>query len=268
VSIAACDPGVLPVEPDARDRIDAPRIDATPIDTPDSDVCPVSGTSINPSLVVNDPAMLTGFTLARVIDRLRVTSGAAATQTPRAIYQAWMRTFNATAASGDCDDASIDPNHYGLMCPRGPESKLATVDPFAPKNLVPPASVPQGPRPPVGQWLLEWEKAYNSPVARRSDTSFTINARFNLCSYGKNPFDTIKPPSVIETADSVVVTFWADSPAPPVFEPGPQDCPYPEFGPSSPTYTVQLSAPLGDRWVYDGRPYGPNLKMDPNFRAD
>ena len=134
--IAACDPGVIPIEPDARERIDAPPIDAPPIDTPDSTVCPVSGTAINPSLVVNDPAMLTGFTLARVIDRLRVTSGAAATQTPRAIYQAWMRTFNATAASGDCDDPTIDPNHYGLMCPRGPESKLATVDPFAPDSPV------------------------------------------------------------------------------------------------------------------------------------
>lgn len=130
VSVVACDPGVIPGEPDARppdarEPIDAPRIDA-----PDG-TCPVGGTAINPSLVVNDPALLTGFTFARVMDRLRVTAGASATQTPRAIFQAWMRTFNATTASGDCDDASIDPNHYGLACPRAPETKLASVDPFA-----------------------------------------------------------------------------------------------------------------------------------------
>ena len=129
LTVAACDPGVLG-DPDA--TTDTPVIVDTPIDTRPVETCPVGGTAFNPSLVVNDPTTLARFSFARVMDQLRTTASVGSGQTSRALYQQWMRTFDASAASGDCDDPTIDPEHFGLACPRLPEAKLATVDPFLP----------------------------------------------------------------------------------------------------------------------------------------
>ena len=127
---AACDPGVLPIDPDA--TVDTPVVTDTLPDTPISTTCPAQGTPLNPALVVNDPATLARFGFARVMDQIRITADVAPGLTSRAVYQAWMRTFGASPASGDCDDPGIDPEHYGLVCPRTPEFKLASTDPFLP----------------------------------------------------------------------------------------------------------------------------------------
>jgi hypothetical protein len=118
-------PDARPPDPDAR-----PEIDGGVVTT-----CPVSGTRSNPSLVVNDAFTLQRFSFARVMDQIRTTADVS-TQSSRGIFEAWMRTFGASAASGDCDDAMIDPNHYGLTCPRSPEFKLASVDPFSADGAV------------------------------------------------------------------------------------------------------------------------------------
>lgn len=131
-TLAACDPPPTDLVPpdapigDAPGPVDAPSTDApTPIGA-----CPVSGTQINPSLVVNDPLVLARFSFTRVMDQIRATADVQAGQSTRSIYQAWMRTFGATPATGDCNDPGIDPNRFGLACPRRPELKLATTDPF------------------------------------------------------------------------------------------------------------------------------------------
>ena len=129
LTLAACDPGVLG-EPDA--TTDTPVVTDTPIDTRPSETCPVGNTAFNPSLVVNDPTTLARFGFARVMGQVLTTANISGSQTARTLYQQWMRTFGASPATGDCDDPTIDPEHYGLACPRQPEAKLATVDPFLP----------------------------------------------------------------------------------------------------------------------------------------
>lgn len=95
-------------------------------------VCPdVSGTDIHRSLVVTDPAILAKFSFKRTMDKIRTTASVASTETTLGIYQRWMKTFTNDANGGSCDDARVDPNNYGLECPRSPEAKLATVNPFA-----------------------------------------------------------------------------------------------------------------------------------------
>lgn len=91
--------------------------------------CPVSGTDINKSMVVTDPDILSLFTFQGVMDRVRTTGFAALGQTNTQIFQHWMSTFG--NGPGGCADPSIDPNKYGLVCPRAPELKLASTDPFA-----------------------------------------------------------------------------------------------------------------------------------------
>ncbi|MBK9036740.1 MAG: hypothetical protein IPL61_36740 [Myxococcales bacterium] len=115
-----------PIEPPIEPPIDPP-VDPPPVVT-----CPVSGTAPSRSLAITEPAALARFGFGRVLDRLRSTGGTAGTQTSLALYQAWLRTFGASPAAGDCDDASIDPEGYGLRCPRGPELALASVDPLGP----------------------------------------------------------------------------------------------------------------------------------------
>jgi hypothetical protein len=117
------DPGVVESDPQA-------LADPTPAAT-----CTVSGTDVNRSLVVTTPSILAKLSFSRVMGQLRSTAGVATVQTNRDLFQSWMRTFGATAATGDCNDASIDPNDYGLVCPR-PEAKLATLDPFVASSNV------------------------------------------------------------------------------------------------------------------------------------
>ena len=48
------------------------------------------------------------------------------------LYQQWMSTFG----PADCTDPKIDPNHYGQVCPRTHEFKLASVNPIDPNSKV------------------------------------------------------------------------------------------------------------------------------------
>lgn len=91
----------------------------------------VSGTLIDQSLVVRNPEVLAKFSFNRVMSRIRNTANIATTETNAILFQRWMRTFGSSAASGDCNDPRIDPNDYGLRCPRTAEAKLATKNPFA-----------------------------------------------------------------------------------------------------------------------------------------
>lgn len=103
----------------------------------------VENTAIDRSLVVTDPAILGRFPFAVVMGRVRATGNLGVTNTTElALFQSWMWTFGASNSAGDCDDPNIDPNHYGLRCPRLPEAKLATVNPFDPASNV--AFVPIG----------------------------------------------------------------------------------------------------------------------------
>jgi hypothetical protein len=124
-------PSTPPIEPPIEPPIDPP-IDPPPVVT----TCPVSGTSPFASLAVTDPEVLARFGFARVFDRIRATAAVTPTQTSVAIHQAWWRTFGASAAPGDCDDPTIDPEGYGLRCPRTPELALASVNPLSPASPV------------------------------------------------------------------------------------------------------------------------------------
>lgn len=81
----------------------------------------VGNTDINRSLVVQDPAILAQFPLKRTMDQIRTTANVASGQASLDVWQRWFKSFGASSASGDCDDPNVDPNHYGLVCPRSPE---------------------------------------------------------------------------------------------------------------------------------------------------
>ncbi len=99
--------------------------------------CPdVSGTNTARSLAIVEPTALAKFGFARTMTRIRTTANVASTDTNVGIYQRWLKTFGASAAAGDCDDANIDPNDYGLTCPRPNELLLSTVNPFAAASTV------------------------------------------------------------------------------------------------------------------------------------
>lgn len=124
---AGCGGPISPIDPppDGREPVDAS------IDAPSTSACPAANTPINPSLVVNDPTVLARFSFTRVMDQLRASADVSSAQSTRALFQAWMRTFTVSGQSGACNDPTVDPNHFGMACPRGPESKLSVVDPFA-----------------------------------------------------------------------------------------------------------------------------------------
>ncbi len=90
---------------------------------------PVSGTQVARSLAVTDATILSRFSFARTMQQVIATSGAAASVTPKAVFQKWMRSFD--DVPGGCHSASVDPQKYGLVCPRTAEAQLATIDPFA-----------------------------------------------------------------------------------------------------------------------------------------
>jgi hypothetical protein len=98
--------------------------------------CPVSNTNVNRSLVERDPTVLAKFSFARVMTQIQATARVSPTQTAGSVFQAWMKTFGSSAAPGDCNDANIDPQHFGLQCPRTPEAKLATVNPLLATSTV------------------------------------------------------------------------------------------------------------------------------------
>jgi hypothetical protein len=110
----------------------APKDEGTTGESAAAVVCPdVSGTRSDRSMAVTDPAVLAKFSFSRTMDRIRKTAKVQTTQTNLAIYKDWMKSFGTVAQGGTCDAAGIDPNRYGLACPREPERKLATINPFA-----------------------------------------------------------------------------------------------------------------------------------------
>jgi hypothetical protein len=98
--------------------IESPTIDHTE----EALTCPVPVIDPLRSLEVTDPAVLAKFSLQRVMST--IATSAKATNTPLQIWQQWMSTY------GNCTDPKIDPNGYGLVCPRNPEAGLAAIDPF------------------------------------------------------------------------------------------------------------------------------------------
>ena len=103
-----------------------------PADTPDelddlagaAATCPTNPTHLKPSLVVTDPVVLAKFPFKRTMTQLLTSAGVTGEST-KSLYQSWMATFGPT----DCTNPKIDPNHYGEVCPRPDEFKLASVDP-------------------------------------------------------------------------------------------------------------------------------------------
>ncbi|HEX3757269.1 MAG TPA: hypothetical protein VHW23_01125 [Kofleriaceae bacterium] len=95
--------------------------------TPDLDqadqavTCPVPTIDPTRSLEVTDATALASFSFQRVMSA--ITTSAHATNTPRQLWTQWMNTF------ADCNDPKIDPNGYGIVCPRV-ESTLASINPF------------------------------------------------------------------------------------------------------------------------------------------
>ena len=101
---------------------------------PEATEAAVTGTQTNRSLVVTDAAILSRFSFTRTMDAVRRSAVSApqaldGAETRLAVYQRWMRSFD--VGTDGCDRASIDPNDYGLVCPRLPEAQLATINPFA-----------------------------------------------------------------------------------------------------------------------------------------
>jgi hypothetical protein len=91
----------------------------------------VSGTDTARSLAIVDATALAKFGFARTMNRIRSTASVASTETNVGVYKRWMKTSGASEAAGDCDDAAIDPNDYGISCPRSNDLLLSTVNPFA-----------------------------------------------------------------------------------------------------------------------------------------
>jgi hypothetical protein len=89
----------------------------------DEVTCPVPTLDSTRSLMITDPTALANFSFQRVMDA--ITTSGHATNTSLAMYQAWMATF------ANCSDPKIDPNGYGIRCPRI-ESTLGSINPFQP----------------------------------------------------------------------------------------------------------------------------------------
>ncbi len=141
-ALAGCvGPAEPPTEPvDVREPIAPnPPAPTPPEPTPPEPVnlsttCPVEGTVATASAVVTDPTVLAKFPFSRTVAQIRSSAAVASTVTIRTLWRNWMRSFSATTAAGDCDD--LDVQRYGLRCPRTPEAKLATIDPFATTSTV------------------------------------------------------------------------------------------------------------------------------------
>jgi hypothetical protein len=87
----------------------------------------------NRSLVVTDAAVLSKFPFSKMIDTIVASAKPLnAAETRVKFYQQWMNTFNVSSTANPlgCDSATVDPNGYGIECPRGEEAKLATINPF------------------------------------------------------------------------------------------------------------------------------------------
>jgi hypothetical protein len=83
--------------------------------------CPTPAINTARSLAVTDPTILAKFSFQRVMTAINTTGKS--TGTPLQLYRDWMSSW------GVCDAPGVDPNGYGLVCPR-PEAQFATFNPF------------------------------------------------------------------------------------------------------------------------------------------
>jgi hypothetical protein len=60
----------------------------------------VSGTTLERSMAVTDPAVLAKFAFRRTMEAIRTTANVQTSQTSLTIYQEWMRTFGTVAEGG------------------------------------------------------------------------------------------------------------------------------------------------------------------------
>lgn len=81
--------------------------------------CPVPAIDAARSLAVTDPTVLAKFRFHRVMNAIMASANA--TNNSLSTYRAWMDTFD------DC----LDPQGYGVQCPRENELELSTLNPFA-----------------------------------------------------------------------------------------------------------------------------------------
>lgn len=100
----------------------ATDVDEPPLDELEQAVtCPVPVLAADRSLAVTDPTALAKFPFRRVM--AAINTSASGTGTPLQLYKEWMATW------GACTDATIDPNDYGIQCPRT-ETQLGSFNPF------------------------------------------------------------------------------------------------------------------------------------------
>lgn len=81
--------------------------------------CPVPAIDAARSLAVTDPTVLAKFRFHRVMNAIMASANA--TNNSLSTYRAWMDTF------GKC----LDPQGYGMQCPRTGEAALSAINPFA-----------------------------------------------------------------------------------------------------------------------------------------
>ena len=94
--------------------------------------CPPPAITNTKSLTVVETQTLGKFGFSRLMSQIATSGGA--TNTPTAMYQGWMNSFN------DCADVGVDPKHFGLAC-RPEVTTLANLDPFGASGYVPVAVV-------------------------------------------------------------------------------------------------------------------------------
>ena len=99
---------------------------------------------------------------------------------------------------------------------------------------------------PAGLARVEVRLDVNS-MPSAGDTSVELLVTEQGCANGREMGDTLRGPQVIETDDAVVVAFAVVPIA------GMATCP----GNPSTSVTIELSEPLGQRWVYDGLHFPP-----------
>ena len=98
--------------------IESPAIDHTD----EAVTCPVPTIDQARSLEVTDATALAKFSLQRVMQA--ITASGKATNSALQLWQQWMGTF------ADCSNPAVDPDGYGIVCPRTPEASLASINPF------------------------------------------------------------------------------------------------------------------------------------------
>ncbi len=109
---------------------DDPELDATAqeVGLVGPSTCPTVATDVMKSLVVTEAETLALFSFGRVMDHVLASVKHDPTQTRLGLWQAWMNTY----APAPCPGPGVDPNGYGIVCPRTREASLALSDPYAP----------------------------------------------------------------------------------------------------------------------------------------